>query len=109
MKKIKKGDTVKILLGKDRGKSGKVVRVLPKKDQIVVEGVNISKRHVKKTAQSQGGIVEIVKPLHISNVALICPNCGGRSRIGFKVTDLGKARMCKKCGQVIENKREDKK
>lgn len=66
--KIKKNDTVKILLGKDRGKTGKVLRVLSKKGKILVEGVNVYKRHVKKTGQHEGGIIEIFKPLDISNV-----------------------------------------
>lgn len=100
--KIKKGDEVKILAGKDSGKSGKVLKVIPKKEKVLVEGVNIVKRHVKKMGQTEGGIIEISKPLNISNVALICPACKKETRVGFKVEGKTKTRICKKCKEVIK-------
>jgi large subunit ribosomal protein L24 len=101
MNKLKKGDTVQILLGKDRGKSGQIERVLTKKEQIVVGGLNVYKRHVKGRMGIEGGIIDLVKPMNLSNVALICPNCKKMTRVGFKVTDSGKMRVCKKCGKEI--------
>ena len=96
--KIKKGDIVQILLGKDRGRSGKVERVFPKTGKILVEGVNKFKRHIsKKVTGGEGSIVEISKPLNISNAALICPNCKKITRVGFTLTGKEKLRICKKC------------
>src|SRR5260221_14166888 len=101
MKKIIKGDNVQILLGKDRGKTGQIERVLPKDLQVLVGGVNVYKRHVKGRQGVEGGIIDLVKPLNISNVALICPNCKKMTRVGFKITDGVKLRFCKKCGKEI--------
>lgn len=101
MQKIHKGDTVQILLGKDRGKTGKVERVLSKEDRVFIGGVNLVKRHVKKQGQIEGGIIDIVKPLNISNVSLICPSCKKPTRVGIKVTGVTKVRFCKKCGKEI--------
>lgn len=100
MAKIKKGDKVQVLLGKDRGKVGDVERVLGKKGKVIVAGVNIYKRHVKKFQGVEGGIIDIVKPVDISNVALICPKCKKPTRVGFKEGE-GKIRICKKCKQEI--------
>ena len=102
MKKIKKGDKVKILLGKDSGREGSVDKVLGKTNQVVVSGVNIYKRSVKKMGETQGGIIDLVKPVDISNVVLICPNCGKPTRVGFKVEKDSKIRICKKCGKEIK-------
>lgn len=103
MNKIKKGDTVQILLGKDRGKSGKVERVFLKKNQILVEGLNRYKRNIRKgvAGNSEGGTIEISKPLDISNVALLCPNCKKATRVGIKISDKTKVRVCKKCKKEI--------
>ena len=101
MSKIRKGDEVQILLGKNRGKSGKVLRVLSKKNKVLVEGINLYKRHVKKMQNVEGGIMEIPKPLDISNVALICPNCQKITRVGYKMDGGEKVRVCKKCGKEI--------
>lgn len=101
MQKIHKGDTVQILLGKDRGKTGKVERVLAKEDRIFIGGVNLVKRHVKKQGQVEGGIIEIVKPINISNVSLVCPSCKKSTRVGIKITGTSKVRFCKKCGKDI--------
>lgn len=101
MEKIKKGDKVKVLLGKDRGKEEKVEKVYGKKGKVLILGVNVYKRHVKKQGQVQGGILNIPKPIDISNVALICPSCKKPTRVGFKVTKDGKLRVCKKCKKEI--------
>ena len=100
--KIKKGDQVKILSGKDRGKQGKVLRVMPKEDKVVVENINIRKKHVRPRREGEKGqIVEIPAPLHISNVALICTKCGKPTRAGFRFEENKKVRYCKKCQKVI--------
>lgn len=101
MSKIKKSDTVQVLSGKDRGKSGVVDKVLVKKNKVVVSGINIYKRHVKGRGDLQGGIIDIVKPLDISNVSLICPKCKMPTRVGFGSKDDQGKRMCKKCKELI--------
>ncbi len=102
MQKIIKGDKVKVLLGKDSGREGSVERVMPKEDKVVVAGVNIYKRSVKKTNDMQGGVIDLVKPMNISNVALVCPNCKKPTRVGFKVENKTKVRVCRKCGKEIK-------
>ena len=103
MLKIKKNDRVKIVQGKDRDKVGKVLRIDPAKSRIFVEGVNIIKRHKRQKSQSQpGGIISKEGPINISNVKVICPNCGKPARLGFMIKDSGeKVRICKKCGQQV--------
>lgn len=101
--KIKKGDKVKILLGKDRGKEGKVEYVLGKDKKVFVTDANIYKRHVKKMKGMEGGIISIPKPVDISNVALICPNCNKTTRVGLKIEGNEKLRICKKCQKEILN------
>lgn len=100
--KIRKNDTVKILQGKDQGKTGKVLRVLGKKDKVLVEGVNMYKKHVRKMGQTEGGIIELSKPMDISNVALVCPACKKETRVGFKLEGKEKVRVCKRCKEVIK-------
>lgn len=99
--KVRKGDKVRVMLGKDRGKEGSVAFLLRKKRRVFVEGVNIYKRHVKKMGEIKGGIIDIPKSLDISNVALICPNCKKVTRVGFKITGKEKIRICRKCGKEI--------
>ncbi len=109
--KIRRNDTVMVITGKDRGKRGTVVRVLPKADRVVIEGVNMAKRHTKPTAkQPAGGIVEFAAPLAVSNVLLVCPSCSKPTRIAMKLTDTGKVRTCKHCGAALaaEAKKADK-
>lgn len=101
--KILKGEKVKILLGKDRGKEGKVIHVSGKDQKIFVEGVNLYKRHVKRQGDLEGGIINLPKPLDISNVGLICPNCNKVTRVGFKITGTEKSRICKRCGKEIKH------
>jgi large subunit ribosomal protein L24 len=100
MLKIKKNDKVKILQGKDSGKTGKVLRVEPTKEFVYVEGVNIVKVHTRSKKQGQaGGIISKEGPVHISNVEVVCPSCSKPARMGFEVKDSGeKVRICKKCG-----------
>lgn len=99
--KIKKGDKVKVLLGKDRGKEGVVQFVLAKKGRAFVEGANIYKRHVRKQGQTEGGIINLPKSMDISNVAFICPNCKRPTRVGFKMEKEGKIRICRRCQKII--------
>lgn len=101
MKKLKKDDQVKVMVGKDAGKTGKVLRILSKEDKVLVEGVNVYKRHVRHMANQEGRILDISKPVQISNVVLICPSCKATTRVGFKVEGDKKARICKKCQQLI--------
>ena len=96
---IKKGDNVKVLSGKDRGKTGTVLRALPAEGKVVVEGVAVVKKAMKPTAQNQqGGIVSQEAAIDASNVMLICPKCGQATRVGHKKDGKNKQRVCKKCG-----------
>jgi large subunit ribosomal protein L24 len=97
--KIKKGDRVQVLQGKDRGKSGEVMRAMPKENRVIVEGVNIHKRSSRpKRGMMQGGIIDKDMPLNVSSVAIICSNCGP-TRIGYVQDEQGrKNRVCRKCG-----------
>ena len=102
--KIRKNDTVMVMAGKDRGRQGKVKEVLPTKGRVVVEGININKRHTKpRSAMQQGGILEIEASIDLSNVRLLCNSCLKPTRIGFKSLDNDtKVRYCKKCGEVVD-------
>lgn len=101
--KLLKGDQVKILAGKDKGKKGKIVQVFPKSGLIVVEGVNKMVKHLKSRRQNEGGQrVEFDGPFRADNAALICPKCGKPTRVGYKAMEnKKKARVCKKCKQTI--------
>jgi large subunit ribosomal protein L24 len=102
-KKVKKGDTVEVIQGKERGKRGKVLRVLAEDDRVVVERVNFIKRHVRPTQKNpQGGVIEREGALHISNVQVVCPSCGAPSRMGMEVADGGKVRVCRKCNVQVD-------
>jgi large subunit ribosomal protein L24 len=103
---IRRGDTVLVLTGKDRGLRGKVVRALPKENRAVVEGVNKVKRHQKPTpANPQGGIITREAPIHASNLMLVCPHCHKPTRIGHRVDEQGnRTRACKRCGAVVDAK-----
>ena len=97
--KIKKGDRVRVLQGKDRGKEGTVMRALPEQNKVIVDGVNVAKKHQKPTkATMQGGIIDKDMPIDVSNVAILCPT-DGPTRVGYRVDDAGnKTRICRKCG-----------
>lgn len=100
---VKKNDTVIVTAGKDRGKTGKVLRILKKKDRLVVEKVNLVKKHVKPSQKSKGGIMERESPIHVSNVMIYCEKCSKAVRVGRKVLEDGKrVRFCKKCEEVID-------
>jgi len=101
--KIKKGDTVLIIKGKDRGKTGKVIKALPKENRIIVEGLNLVKKHIKpKRTGEKGEIVEISAPLYVSKVKLICPSCKKPTKVGYKFVNDIKKRYCKKCKNLID-------
>jgi large subunit ribosomal protein L24 len=97
--KIHKGDRVQVLAGKDRGKTGEVIRALPGEGKVIVAGVNIAKRHTRPTrATTQGGIIDKDMPMHVASVALICATCGP-TRAGYRfAADGTKVRICRKCG-----------
>ena len=100
--KIKKGDHVIVIAGRDKGKHGEVVEMLPKEDRAIVRGVNVVRRHQKQTAAHEGGIISKEAPIHISNLALEDPKDGKPTRIGFKFLDDGKkVRFAKRSGEVI--------
>jgi len=100
--KIKKGDNVLIIAGKDKGRTAKVIRSLPKELKILVEGINLKKKHVRpKKEGEKGQVVAIPAPLDISNVKIVCPKCGKATRIEYKTEGKVKNRVCKKCKQVI--------
>jgi len=99
--KIKKGDRVHVIAGKDVGKEGDVMRVLPERDRVIVDGVNVVKRHQKaRSATEPGGIIEKDMPVHVSNVALVCSKCGP-TRVGYRVEGGDKTRVCRKCGKAL--------
>ena len=102
---VKKNDNVVVLSGRDRGKRGRVLRVVPAKNRVVVEGVNFIKKHTKPNPQRniQGGIVEREAALHASNVQIVCPECGRPTRVGRKVLEDGtRVRFCRKCQGVMD-------
>jgi large subunit ribosomal protein L24 len=103
---LKKNDQVEVIAGKDKGRVGKILRVLPDSEKAVVERINMVKRHTKaKEMNQQGQIIEKEKPIHISNLQLICPECTKTGRIGKKILEDGtKVRYCKSCGGSIESK-----
>jgi large subunit ribosomal protein L24 len=97
--KVRKGDRVRVLTGKDRGKEGVISRVLPRQNKVIVDGVNVAKRHQKpRTANEPGGIIDKDMPIPVPNVALLCSSCGP-TRVGYRFDDDGtKVRVCRKCG-----------
>ncbi len=100
---VKKNDQVMVVTGKDKGKTGKVLRILKKKDRLVVEKVNMVKKHVKPSQKTKGGIMERESSIHISNVMIYCDKCSKPVRVGRKTLEDGKkVRYCKKCSEVID-------
>jgi large subunit ribosomal protein L24 len=101
--KIKKGDKVVVISGRDKGRNGEVVRVLPREDRALVRGVNVVKRHQKQTMKEEGGIIRKELPIHLSNIALADPKDGKPTRVGFKILDDGrKVRFAKRSGDLID-------
>ncbi len=100
--KIRKGDMVEVTAGKFRGKQGKIMEAMPKDNKVVVEGVNLVKRHRKPVNQGDpGGIVDVIKPVDVSNVMLVCPACGKLTRVGYTLDNDKKVRVCKKCHATV--------
>lgn len=100
---VKTGDKVKVITGKDKGKEGVILKAFPKKDRVIVEGMNMMKKHQKpNSANPQGGILETEAPIHVSNVMLIDPKTNEPTRVGFKVEDGKKVRVSKKTGEVLD-------
>ncbi|KPU26769.1 50S ribosomal protein L24 [Caloranaerobacter sp. TR13] len=101
---VKKGDTVVVISGKDKGKKGKVLTAMPKRNRVIVEGVNMQTKHTKPSQKSpQGGIIHQEGPIHVSNVMLYCDKDKKGVRVGYKVLENGeKVRVCKKCGEVLD-------
>ena len=101
--KIKKGDNVKVLSGNDKGKTGEALEVIPKKQKIIVKGVNVRKKHVKPRKQGEeGGIIPVECAIYADKVNVVCPKCGKATRIGYSIEKDEKVRICKKCGAKIK-------
>lgn len=101
--KIKKGDKVVVLAGRDKGRTGEVVQVMPRETRAVVRGVNVVKRHTRQTGQQEGGIISKEAPIHLSNLAIADPKDGKATRVGFKILDDGrKVRVAKRSGDLID-------
>lgn len=100
--KIKKGDQVKINSGKDKGKAGKVTRVFPNENKIIIEGLNLIKKHARPRKEGEKGQrIEVPAKIAVSNVLLVCPKCGKTTRVGYNLTENNKLRVCKKCKSEI--------
>ncbi len=100
--RVKKGDKVKILAGKDKGKEGEILRVLKEKDRVLVSGINIAKKHTKASAASTGGIIDKELSIHVSNVSLIDPKSGSATKVGYKKLEDGKkVRFARKSGEIL--------
>ncbi len=101
--KIKKGDTVQVLSGNDKGKKGEVLEVIPKTQKIIIKGVNVRKKHVKPRKQGEeGGIIPVECSIHSSKVNVVCPKCGKPARVGYVMEGDTKVRVCKKCGNKLK-------
>ncbi len=101
--RLKKGDTVKVVAGKEKGKTGKVLKIIADKDRVVVEKLNVVKRHQKPDARGKGGIMEKEGPIHISNVMFLCSKCNAGVRVGHKILEDGKkVRLCSKCHEILD-------
>ena len=102
MQKIRKGDKVVVLTGKDKGRSGEVIQVMPKEDRAVVRGINVVKRHQRQTQTQEAGIISKEAPIHLSNLAIADPKDGKPTRVGFRVEDGKKVRVAKRSGALID-------
>lgn len=108
MFKFKINDTVKITAGKDKGRTGKVLKVLPQDQKILVEGLNVYKKHLKPKSNEPGSIVTLPRPISTASVALVCPSCGKATRVGFDASQNPKVRVCHLCRQVISSETKKK-
>jgi large subunit ribosomal protein L24 len=109
MYKFKLNDQVKITSGKDKGQTGKIIKLFPKMDKVVVEGKNLYTRHIKPAAGKPGSKVKLPRPLPTANIAIICSSCQKATRIGFDITKKPKLRICRRCSQVIKTLESTKK
>ncbi|WP_231036137.1 50S ribosomal protein L24 [Pectinatus sottacetonis] len=101
--KVKKGDTIVVLSGKDKGKQGKVLKAMPKKDKVIVEGINKVKRHTKPNQNvPKGGIIPKEAPMHAAKVMVVCPACSKPTRVAKKEVNGKMVRVCKKCGELLD-------
>jgi large subunit ribosomal protein L24 len=99
--KLRKGDRVRVLSGKDVGREGEITRVIPERNRVIIDGVNVAKKHQRATkATMQGGIIDKDMPIHVSNVAIVCATCGP-TRIGYRFDGDDKIRVCRKCGKDL--------
>lgn len=102
--KVKLNDQVVVIAGKDKGKQGKIIKMLVKQDKVVVEKLNMRTKHIKKTKEKPGQRIKFEAPMHVSNVMLICPHCGKPARVGYKkLAKAKKQRICKKCKETVDN------
>ena len=108
MFKFKINDTVKITAGKDKGRTGKILKVLPQEQKILVEGLNLYKKHIKAKGNEQGQIVSLPRPISTASVALVCPSCGKATRVGFDASQEPKVRVCHHCRQIITSETKKK-
>ena len=100
--KVKKGDNILVVAGKDKGRTGKIIKAFPKEMQVLVEGINLKKKHVRpKREGEKGQVISMPLPFDVSNIKMICPKCGKATRVGYKVENDQKSRICKKCLQAI--------
>lgn len=100
--KLKKGDSILVISGKDRGKTAKILKSFPREMRVLVEGVNLKTRHVKPRRQGESGqVVKAPAPVHVSSLKLLCPKCGKAARVGYKISGKEKFRICKKCQSAI--------
>lgn len=103
LKHLKKGDFVKVISGREKGKTGKVLRVISEKNRVIIEKMNMVKRHQRSNARDKGGIVEKEAPIHASNVMMVCGKCNKGTRVGIKIFEDGKkVRICKKCNEILD-------
>ena len=101
--KIRKGDTVQVLSGSDKGKTGEVLEVIPKTEKVIVKGINVRKKHVKPRKQGQeGGIIPMDCPIHSAKLGVVCPKCDKPVRVGIQIEKDEKVRVCKKCGAKLK-------
>lgn len=104
MFKFKVGDEVLVTAGRDKGKKGKVQKVITRENKVVIEGINIYKRHKKATRNQKSGIYEVTRPVPVANIIVVCPKCSMLTRIGFQIEGAKKYRICKKCNSRFDDK-----